>query len=331
MRGNLRGVRMLATGAYVPERVMTNGDFEKLVDTTDEWITTRTGIKERHIAPADMPTSELACHAAEAAIAQAGINAEEIDCIIVATVTPDQPFPSTACHVQAKLGATKAAAFDVSAACSGFLYGTQVAAGLIGSGMKDCVLVVGVESLSKIVDYTDRNTCVLFGDGAGAAIYTASDNPKTGVLSALTQSDGTLTHLLELPAGGTRLGVSHDTVDARLHFLRMRGNETFKIAVRNMSDIALEALARAGKSPAELSLLVPHQANIRIIEAVARALDFPMDKVMVNIDRYGNTSSASIPMALDEARREGRIKPGDLVELVAFGGGMTWGAVVVQF
>ncbi len=331
MRGSLRGIRMVSTGAYVPERVMTNGDFEKLVDTTDEWITTRTGIKERHIAPSDMPTSEMACHAAEAAIAEAGIDVEAIDCIIVATVTPDQPFPATACHVQAKLGATKAAAFDVSAACSGFLYGTQIATGLIASGLKDCVLVVGVESLSKIVDYTDRNTCVLFGDGAGAALYTATDNPKTGVLAALSQSDGTLTHLLELPAGGTRLGVSHDTVDARLHFLRMRGNETFKIAVRNMSEIALEALARAGKSPAELDLLVPHQANIRIIEAVARALDFPMDKVMVNIDRFGNTSSASIPMALDEARKSGRIKPGDLVELVAFGGGMTWGAVVVQF
>jgi 3-oxoacyl-[acyl-carrier-protein] synthase-3 len=331
MRGAPRGVRLVATGSYVPERVLTNGDFEKLVDTSDEWITTRTGIKERRIAPPDMPTSELALRAAEATLEQAGLTAEDLDTIIVATVTGDQPFPSTACHVQAKLGATAAAAFDVGAACSGFLYGLSVGTGLVSAGLKENALVIGVESLSKIVDYTDRNTCVLFGDAAGAALLVPSASPHTGVLAALTRSDGSLSHLLELPAGGTRLGLSHDTIDARLHFLRMRGNETFKIAVRHMADIALEALARAGKSPAELDLLVPHQANIRIIEAVARALDFPMEKVMVNIDRYGNTSSASVPLALDEARRSGRIKDGDLVELVAFGGGMTWGAVVIQW
>jgi 3-oxoacyl-[acyl-carrier-protein] synthase-3 len=322
---------LVATGSYVPEHVLTNGDLEKLVDTSDEWITSRTGIKERHIAPPDMPSSDLAANAARAALDDAGIDAAELGAIIVGTVTPDQPFPATACHVQAKLGARKAAAFDLSAACSGFLYGISVGTGLIASGQKDHVLVIGVESLSKIVDYTDRNTCVLFGDGAGAAVLSASDDTKRGILAACTQSDGTLTHLLELPAGGTKLGVSIETIESRLHFLRMRGNETFKIAVRNMADIALEALARAGKSPAELDLLVPHQANIRIIQAVAAALDFPMEKVMVNIQKYGNTSSASVPLALDEAHRSGRIKPGDLVELVAFGGGMTWGAIVIQY
>jgi 3-oxoacyl-[acyl-carrier-protein] synthase-3 len=326
-----RGVRLIGTGSFVPEPVLTNGDFEKLVDTSDEWITTRTGIKERHIAPAEMPTSELALEAARNALEDADLKPAEVETLIVATVTGDQPFPSTACHLQAKLGADRAAAFDVGAACSGFLYGLSVGAGLIGSGLKENAVVIGVESLSKIVDYTDRNTCVLFGDAAGAAVLVPTDEPGRGILSACTQSDGRLTHLLELPAGGTKLGVSHDTIDGRLHFLRMKGNETFKIAVRNMTEIALDALQKAGKTPADLDLLVPHQANIRIIEAVARALDFPIEKVMVNIDRYGNTSSASVPLALDEARKSGRIKEGDLVELVAFGGGMTWGAVVFQW
>ncbi len=327
----IRGVRLVGTGSYVPERVLTNGDFEKIVDTSDEWITSRTGIKERRIAPPDVPTSELAFRAAERALESAALAAADLDTLIVATVTGDQPFPSTACHVQARLGATGAAAFDVGAACSGFLYGLSVGTGLVASGIKKNALVIGVESLTKIVDYTDRNTCVLFGDAAGAAVLMPTENGERGILAACTKSDGTLSHLLEQPAGGTRFGVSHETIDARLHFLRMRGNETFKIAVRNMTEIAVEALERAGKKPADLDLLVPHQANIRIIEAVARGLDFPMEKVMVNIDRYGNTSSASVPLALDEAHRTGRIHSGDLVEMVAFGGGMTWGAVVVQW
>jgi 3-oxoacyl-[acyl-carrier-protein] synthase III len=325
-----RGIHIVGTGSFTPERVLTNQDLEKIVDTSDEWITSRTGIKERRIAEPTTPSSALASEAASRALEAAGLKGSDLDQIIVGTVTGDRTFPSTGCIVQDRLGARKAHAFDVSAACAGFLYGLSVGNSAIESGAAEIVLVIGVETLSKIVNWTDRNTCVLFGDAAGAVVLRKNGKPG-GILATRLHSDGSLVHLLEMPAGGSLMPPSHETVDRRLHTIHMSGNDVFKHAVRAMESVALEALEAAGRKPEELALLIPHQANFRIIDATARRLGLPMEKVFVNLDRYGNTSAASIPLALDEARRSGRIKPGDLIELVTFGGGFTWAAAVIEW
>lgn len=325
-----RQVHIVGTGSFTPERVLTNQDLEKIVDTSDEWIVSRTGIKERRISDPQTPSSSLATEAARRALQMAGLQGSDLDQIVVGTVTGDRTFPSTACIVQDRLGAVNAHAFDVSAACAGFLYGLSVGRSAITSGMAKTVLVIGVETLSKIVNWTDRNTCVLFGDAAGAVILRASDKPG-GILATRLHSDGSLVHLLEMPAGGSLKPPSHETVEQRLHTIHMRGNDVFKHAVRAMESVALETLEAAGRTPEQLSLLIPHQANFRIIDATARRLGLPMEKVFVNLDRYGNTSSASIPLALDEANRAGRIRPGDLIEMVTFGGGFTWAAAVVEW
>lgn len=326
----LRDVHIIGTGSYTPDRVLTNQDLEQIVDTSDEWITSRTGIKERRISDPATPSSFLATQAAKRALEAAGITGQDLDQIVVGTVTGDRTFPSTACILQDNLGADRAHAFDISAACAGFVYGLSVGKSSIESGMAKTVLVVGVESLSKIVNWTDRNTCVLFGDAAGAVVLRSTGEPG-GILATRLHSDGSLVHLLEMPAGGSLMPPSHETVDRRLHTIHMSGNDVFKHAVRAMESVAVEALDAAGRKPEDLTLLVPHQANYRIIDATARRLGLPMEKVFVNLDRYGNTSSASIPLALDEARRTGRIQKGDLVEMVTFGGGFTWAAAVVEW
>jgi 3-oxoacyl-[acyl-carrier-protein] synthase-3 len=326
----LRGATIVGTGMYVPDRVLTNFDLEKMVETSDEWIRDRTGIRERRIAAPDQASSDLAVIAARRALEMASVRPEEIDQIIVATTTPDRILPSCACTVQAKLGATKAAAYDVFAACTGFIYGLSIARGAIGSGVADTVLVIGVEELSRIMDFTDRNTAVLFGDGAGAAVLRPCA-PGDGILSVSIQSDGVLGDLLEVPAGGAALPASHETVDQRQHFIRMRGKELFKVAVRSMEQSLRTALDHAGLTPSDLDIVIPHQANGRIIEAMRERLEVPADRVIVNIDRYGNTSSASIPITLDEVVRAGRLKPGSRVGFVAFGGGATWGATVSRW
>ncbi|MBI4364482.1 MAG: ketoacyl-ACP synthase III [Candidatus Latescibacteria bacterium] len=325
-----RDVHIIGVGSCTPGRVLTNRDLEKIVDTSDEWITTRTGIKERRISDPGTPSSALATEAALRALQDAGVKGSELDQIIVATVTGDRPFPSTACLVQDRVGASSAHAFDISAACAGFVYALSLARTQVAAGAVDTVLVIGVESLSKITDWTDRNTCVLFGDAAGAAVLRSTGRPG-GILSTRLHSDGSLTNLLEMPGGGSLNPASHETVDRRLHYIRMSGNDVFKHAVRAMESVACEALEAAGHKPEELDLLVPHQANYRIIDATARRLGLPMERVFVNLDRYGNTSSASIPLALDEAKRQGRIKSGDLIEMVTFGGGFTWAASVVRW
>ncbi len=326
----LRGARIAGTGSFVPPKVLSNQDLERMVETTDEWITTRTGIKERHIAGNGVPSSELAAQASRKALAEAGVPPEEIDLVIVGTVTPDRMFPSTACSLQEKLGTVNGAAFDLSAACSGFIYGLSVASGLIGIGAMDKILVVGVETLSKITDWRDRNTCVLFGDGAGAAVVVPCELGR-GVLATSMGSDGSLGCLLELPGGGSLFPVTQETLDSGLHFIRMKGNEVFKNAVRAMETVAKDALGKAGVGAGELDLLITHQANLRIIEATAKRLGVDMSRVFVNLHKYGNTSAASVPMALDEARKEGKIEENSLVGLVAFGAGFTWGAAVLRW
>lgn len=327
---HVRGARIAGTGSYVPPRVLTNQDLERIVETSDEWIVSRTGIKERHLVEKGVASSDLAAEAARKALAEAGVSPEEVQLQIVGTVTPDRIFPSASCSLQEKLGTANAAAFDLSAACSGFIYGLSVASGLIGIGAMDRILVVGVETLSKLTDWEDRNTCVLFGDGAGAAVMTPCD-PGTGVLATSLGSDGSLGCLLELPAGGSLNPATQETVDKRMHFIRMKGNDVFKNAVRAMESVTRDALEKAGVRPEELALLIPHQANLRIIEATAKRLGVSMDRVFVNVHKYGNTSAASVPLALDEARKEGRIKDGDLIGLVAFGAGFTWGAAVIRW
>jgi 3-oxoacyl-[acyl-carrier-protein] synthase-3 len=325
-----KDVHILGTGSFTPSHVLTNKDLEAIVDTSDEWIVTRTGIRERRIAGPDMPSSHLAFQAAQRALEDARVPASELDQIIIGTVTGDRVFPSTACTVQDLLGARKAYAFDVSAACAGWMYGLQIGCDAVRAGTAKTVLVIGVECLSKIVNWTDRNTCVLFGDAAGAVVLRSTGAPG-GILATRVHSDGSLVHLLEMPAGGSLMPPSHHTVEERLHTIRMSGNDVFKHAVRAMQAVAIEVLEAAGKRAEDLALLVPHQANLRIIEATANRLGVPMEKVFVNLDKYGNTSAASIPLARDEARREGRLGPGDLVAMVTFGGGFTWAAAVVQF
>lgn len=325
-----RAVGILGTGSYAPERILTNDELAGMVDTSDEWITSRTGIKTRRIADAQTATSDLATEAGRRAIADAGIDPEEIQAIIVATATPDMLFPASACLVQSNLGLKGACAFDVSAACSGFVYSLSIADSLISSGVYGKILVIGAETLSKIVDWTDRNTCVLFGDGAGAAVL-GEVEPGFGIRSVLLGSDGSLSHWLHMPGGGSRLPISHEVLEQRLHYVKMNGNNVFKYAVTAMGAAALTALDRAGAGPKDLDLFVPHQANLRIIEAVAERIGVPREKVFVNLDRYGNTSAASVPIALDEAWHQGHLRRGDLVEVVVFGGGFTWGAAVLRW
>jgi 3-oxoacyl-[acyl-carrier-protein] synthase-3 len=310
--------------------VLSNKDLEKLVDTTDEWIVTRTGIRERRIAGDGEFTSTFAVRAARQALEMAGVGPEEIDLIIVATITPDYPWPATACIVQAELGAANAVAFDISAACSGFVYALSTADRFIRCGTVRKALIIGAEVLTRIMDWTDRNTCLLFGDGAGAVVVAAGDD-QPGIYDSLIRSDGTYATLLYQPAGGSRNPASEQTVRDRLHSLNMQGNEIFKLAVRAMEDAAVEVLEKNGLAPDDLSLLIPHQANKRIIDAIAKRLALPAEKVYINLDRFGNTSAASIPIALDEANRTGAIAKGDLVLFVAFGGGLTWGAMPVRW
>ena len=332
LRGNQpqRTVSIIGTGSYVPERVLTNAELEKLVETSDEWITSRTGIKERRIAAEGEHTSDLASKAALAAMENAGITAEEIDLILVATVTPDMFFPSTACFVQTKIGAKNAACFDVSAACSGFLYAIEIAQQFITSHTYDTILVIGAEKLSSIVDWTDRNTCVLFGDGAGAAVLQHRSGGH-GVISTFMGSDGRLSEILQIPGGGSRFPVSKENADQRLNCIKMNGKETYKHAVNSMLDAATRALADANIKASDLACIIPHQANLRIIEAIASRMDLPMERFVINLDRYGNTSAAAVAIALDEANRTGRMQVGDYVLLVVFGGGLTWASSVIQW
>lgn len=321
--------RIISTGSYMPERVLTNHDLERMVETSDEWITERTGIKERRIARPDQTTSDLALEAAKRALKKAQLKVEKIDLIIVATVSGDMPLPSTACILQKKLGAVNAAAFDINAACSGFIYALSVADSFIKSGKYKKVLVVGAEVLSKFTDWQDRTTCVLLGDGAGAVVL-VPDHGR-GILSVDIFSDGRLWDLLHIPAGGSAMPPSKETVEKRLHYIKMKGNETFKVAVRTLENLVIETLKKNNLKPSQLSLLIPHQANLRIIKATAERLGLPMERVVVNLTRYGNTSAASIPVALDEALEEGRIKEGDYIMLEAFGGGLTWGSALIKW
>jgi 3-oxoacyl-[acyl-carrier-protein] synthase-3 len=326
-----RTVSIIGTGSYVPKKVLTNAELERLVETSDEWITSRTGIKERRIAAEGETTSDLAAKAALAAMESASIAAEEIDLIIVATVTPDMFFPSTACFVQNKIGAKNAACFDVGAACSGFLYAIEIAQKFITSHTYNTILVIGADKLSSIVDWTDRNTCVLFGDGAGAAVLRHRGGGH-GVVSTFMASDGGLSDLLYVPGGGSRLPITKDNADQRLNYIKMNGKETYRYAITSMLDAANKALAAAKLAPDDLACIIPHQANLRIIEAVASRMKVPMDRFMINLDRYGNTSAAAaVPIALDEANRTGRMQIGDYVLLVVFGGGLTWASSVIQW
>ncbi len=317
-------------GSAVPEKVLTNFDLEKMVDTSDKWIRERTGIQQRHILEEGKTNSDLAQLASRRALSDAGISAEELDCIIVATITPDSFFPSTACQVQAKIGAVNAAAMDISAACSGFLYAMTLADKLVASGQYNKILIVGSEVLTRFTDWEDRATCVLFGDGAGAAVIMPSDGEK-GILSSYIKSDGRLGDLLNIPGGGSTYPPSHQTIDRRLHYIKMAGPEVFKHAVRTMVDAAVHSLKQWGHKVEDIDLLITHQANLRIIDAVAKRVKIPKDKVFINLHQYGNTSAASIPLAMDQAKKEGRLKEGDLCLLVAFGGGFTWASSVVQF
>jgi 3-oxoacyl-[acyl-carrier-protein] synthase-3 len=321
--------RLVSTGRFNPDRVMTNQEMESLVDTNDEWIRSRTGIRERRIADKETHASTMAAAAGRVALERAGLQATDVDLILLSTATPDRLLPSTACDVQALLGARSAAAYDFATACSGFLYGLSLADAHISAGQAETVLVLATEKMSSIVDWTDRTTCVLFGDGAGAAIVQRADDER-GILSGYMKSDGTLAELLWRPGGGTRLPLDIQVLDDRSHYVKMAGPEVFKSAVRAMCEAAETALRRAGVTADEIDLLVPHQANMRIIEATARYAGIPMDKVFVNVDRYGNMSSASIPVALDEAVEQGRCGPGSLVLMVAFGAGFTWAANVVR-
>ncbi|MBB4635489.1 beta-ketoacyl-ACP synthase III [Longimicrobium terrae] len=326
---NAPRARLVSTGRFSPPRVVTNAEMETLVDTNDEWIRSRTGIRERRIADKDTGAADMAAGAARIAMERAGITAMDLDMILLSTATPDRLLPSTACDVQALLGARNAAAYDYATACSGFLYGLSMAEAHIASGQAETVLVCATEKMSSIVDWTDRTTCVLFGDGAGAAVVRKADDER-GILSTYMKSDGTLADLLYRPGGGARFPLDISVLDERSHFVKMAGPEVFKSAVRAMCEAAETALQRAGVTADEIDLMVPHQANIRIIESTAKYAKMPMEKVFVNVDRYGNMSSASIPVALDEAIEQGRAGPGSLVLMVAFGAGFTWASNVVR-
>jgi 3-oxoacyl-[acyl-carrier-protein] synthase-3 len=323
--------RIIGTGRSVPENVLTNADFEKIVDTTDEWITTRTGIKERRIASKDQALSDFAIPAVENALEMAQVPGSDVDLIICATVTPDTSFPATATQVQHAIGAGTAAAFDISAACTGFIYGLGIADSMIKQGTARTAVVVGGEVLSKITNYQDRATAVLFGDGAGAVVMRASDSDDRGILSVALHSDGSYGHLISRPGGGSRYPVHTPDADQMLGYLQMRGNETFKIAVRSLAEVSDEVLSAHGIRHRDVRWFIPHQANRRIIDAVGQRLEIPEGHTYVNVDRYGNTSAASVPIGLDELNRDGRIADGDVVLMSAFGSGLTWGAGVVRW
>lgn len=326
----MKYAHIIGWGKYAPENVVTNDDLTQLVDTSDEWIRTRTGVVERRIALKEEATSDMAIKAACTALKVANFDPSRLDLIILATCTSDHPIPSTACLVQTALGASQAAAFDLNAACAGFIYGLDVAASMIRTGAYENALVIGAETLSRWLDWTDRSTCVLFGDGAGAFLLQASDTPG-GVMSFVLGADGSGADLLIVPGGGSRHPPSWKTTDDSMCAVKMEGREVFRFATRIMGRVAKEAIECAGLKVDDIELFVPHQANLRIIKAAARFLDLPMDKVFVNVDRYGNTSSASVPIAVCEAVEEGRLRPGDHVVLVGFGAGLTWGATVIQW
>jgi 3-oxoacyl-[acyl-carrier-protein] synthase III len=319
------GVKIVGVGHYAPAHIVTNHDLEAKLETSDEWITTRTGMKRRHWASEEEATSDLASAAASAALVHAGMRAQEIDCFIVATVTPDYYFPATACLVATKLGAREKPAFDVAIACSGFIYGLTVASGLIRSGVYERIMLIGAETLSKILDKEDRSTAILFGDGAGAVILERSR--EDGFLAAELSADGSRPELLYAQGSGARTPIDHAALDAKVHLIHMQGRETFKLAVQKMVEATDLVLKKANLSKSDVTFLVPHQANRRIIDATARYLELPDDKVVINIEEYGNTSAASIPLALSETVRAGLVKPDDVIVFVAFGGGLSWGAV----
>lgn len=331
MQGAGGSVVIRGVGAYVPERVLTNDELEKIVDTSDEWIRSRTGIRERRLAGEAELTSDMALAASRRAIERAGVELSAIDAVIVATVTPDMPFPSTASLLQARLGLRNVPAFDMQAACTGFLYAMEVARGLVASGMARNVLVAGAEKVSCILDWTDRNTCVLFGDGAGATIIGRSDRPNIGIRHTILRSDGSLQNILKVPGGGSLCPASAQSLADGKHFIQMSGREVFRHAVRNMGDAARDVLAEAEVDPGSLRYVVSHQANMRIIEALAHRLGIGIERFPVNLDRYGNTSAASIPLVLDELVSENRVSPGDELLLVSFGAGLTWGASLIQW
>jgi len=326
----MRRAHIIGWGSYVPSRVLTNDDLAHMVDTSDEWIRTRTGIRERRIASLRESTATMAVEAARAALRVAGLSPAQLDLIIVATATPDYAFPSTACLVQDALGANGAAAFDLAAGCTGFVYALGLASDLIAAGKCDHALVIGAETLSRILNWEDRTTCILFGDGAGAVVLRAGEAPG-GVLSYVLGADGSGAYLLILPAGGSRCPASPETVAQGLHYVRMRGREIFRFAIRTIPRVAREAVEKAGLDIEHVELLIPHQANLRIIESAAETLGIPRERVFVNIDRYGNTSAASIPIALCEALEQGKVKGGDHLVLVGFGAGLTWGAAVIEW
>ncbi len=322
--------KITGTGSYAPEKLLTNKDLERLVDTTDEWIFERTGIRERHMAAKNQTTSDLAVEAARHALEAAGLEAKDIDLIIVGTCTPDMFLPSTACMVQHKLNAKNAAAFDLNAACSGFLYGLSVAGSYVSSGVYRKVLVIGAETLTRFTDWQDRSTCVLFGDGAGAVVLEPTKSSRA-ILYTSIKSDAQYWDYIQIPGGAARQPASRAVVDKRSNTIRMKGNETFKVAVKTLEALVVETLEKCNLKPSQLSLLIPHQANLRIIQATAKRLGLPMDKVMLNLERYGNTSAASIPIALDEAVRTGRVRKGDYVLLEAFGAGLTWASALLKW
>jgi 3-oxoacyl-[acyl-carrier-protein] synthase-3 len=327
---SLLSASIIGTGSYVPEKILSNADLERLVDTNDEWIVTRTGIRQRRIAAPEQSTSDLAAEAANAAMQNAGVTPEELDMIIVATVTPDMFFPSTACFVQTKIGAKNAVCFDVSAACSGFLFALETARQFIASGARRTVLVIGAEKLSTIVDWSDRNTCVLFGDGAGAAILRHKPGAR-GVIHTHMGSDGKQSEILYIPGGACRTPVTAENAALRLNTIKMNGKETYKQAVIAMLDAGNRVLEAGGIRAEELACIIPHQANARIIEAIADRMHLPLERFLINLDRFGNTSAAAVAIALDEANRSGRMKEGEYVLLVVFGGGLTWAGSLIQW
>jgi 3-oxoacyl-[acyl-carrier-protein] synthase-3 len=331
MNSNSYSIVIRGVGSSVPERKLTNDDLAAMVDTQDEWITTRTGIKERRVAGDDLQVSDLAVDAARKALQQAGLEASDIDLVVVATLSPETLSPATACLVQHKLGCRNVPAFDLNAACSGFLYGIEVVRSMMGSGPYRHALVVGVEKLTAFTDYQDRGTCILFGDGAGAAILSRIEEPGQGILGCILGADGSNASFIQIPAGGSGVPASADSVARRDHFLKMNGKEVFKVAVRAMGQAGTQILDQCGIKPEELKCVIPHQANIRIIEALAKSLNMPIERVFINIQKYGNTSAASIPLALDEARIERQLSRGDPILLVAFGAGLTWAACLIRW
>ena len=327
---SLLSASIIGTGSYVPEKILSNADLERLVDTNDEWIVTRTGIRERRIAAADQSTSDLAAEAAKAALLNAGVDASEVGMIIVATVTPDMFFPSTACFVQTKIGAKNAVCFDISAACSGFLYALEMARQFIATGAQKTVLVIGAEKLSTIVNWTDRNTCVLFGDGAGAAVLRHRPG-SNGIRHTHMGSDGGYAEILQIPGGASLNPVTAENADQRLNTIRMNGKETYKQAVTAMLDAGNKVMEACGLTTSDIACVIPHQANVRIIEAIADRMKLPMERFLINLDRFGNTSAAAVAIALDEANRTGRMKQGDHILLVVFGGGLTWAGSLIEW